>query len=178
VSAESERIREETYLRPELPLHLEVQVLAFARILWGDAFTGEDRFRDRMFDEPGTVHFVRTVGVLLISHVQVSPVEVEPVAGEPLRIGGVGGVMTYPQFRREGHASALMERAGTHIHEGAFDVGMLFCDVENVAFYEALGWRVLAPGRVEVAGRVTEDMVMTLGDASLLPKVLRLNDSW
>jgi GNAT superfamily N-acetyltransferase len=131
-----------------------------------------------MRDEPEAVHFVRTGGVLLISHVQVMLVAIEPVPGRPLRIAGVGGVMTYPEFRREGHASALMEKAGAHIREGAFDLGMLFCDGENVPFYAALGWQPLAPGTVVVAGRVTDDTVMTLGDASVLPPVLRLNDSW
>jgi predicted acetyltransferase len=178
VTAQAGDVREAVYLRPELPLHLEVQVLAFARILWGDAFTGEDRVRDRMHDEPEAVHFVRTRGVLLISHVQVMLVVIEPLPGTPLRIAGVGGVMTYPQFRREGHASALMERAGTNIREGGFEIGMLFCDAENVPFYAALGWQPLAPGRVEVASRVTDDTVMTLGDASVLPPILRLNDSW
>ena len=131
-----------------------------------------------MHDEPDTVHFVRTAGVLLISHVQVMPVVIEPMPGRSLSIGAVGGVMTYPQFRREGHASALMEKAGGHIRESGADLGMLFCDAENVPFYSALGWRPLGPGSVTVDGRVTDDTVMTLGDASVLPPVLRLNNSW
>ena len=86
--------------------------------------------------------------------------------------------MTYPQFRREGHASALMRSAGIHIREGEFDLGMLFCDPENAPFYRALGWQSLSAGRVTVARGARDDQVMTLGDASALPSVLRLDDGW
>jgi ribosomal protein S18 acetylase RimI-like enzyme len=171
-------VLEAVFVRPELPLHLEVQVLAFARILWGDGFTGEERFRDRMHDEPEAMHFVRTVGALLVSHVQVFPVATQEKQGRAMRIGAVGGVMTYPQFRREGHASALMRNAGTHIREGEFDLGILFCDHENEAFYRALGWQSLPPGRVIVEGRAPDDPIMALGEVSALPPVLRLDDGW
>ena len=171
-------VLEAVFMRPDLPLHLEVQVLAFARILWGDGFTGEDRFRDRMHHKPEAMHFVRTVGVLLVSHVQVLPIATQERQGRAMRIGAVGGVMTYPQFRREGHASALMRKVGVHIREGEFDLGMLFCDPENEPFYEVLGWRSLPSGRVVVAGRPPDDLIMTLGDASVLLPVLRLDDGW
>ena len=64
--------------------------------------------------------------------------------------GGVSGVLTYPQFRGQGHASALMRRAAAHIEEKRLDLGMLFCDKETEPFYNALGWQALEPGRVVV----------------------------
>lgn len=174
----SVEIVETSFMRPDLPLHLEVQVLAFARIVWDDAFTGKDRFRDRMHDLPDVMHFVRTVGVLLVSHVQVRPVAIQEQQGRTIRIGAVGGVMTYPQFRREGHASALMRKAEVHIRDGTYDLGMLFCEPENEPFYAALGWLTLPTGRVVVKGRVPDDRIMTLGAASALPPVLRLDEGW
>ena len=169
---------ETSFMRPDLPLHLEVQVLAFARIVWDDAFIGEDRFRDRMHDRPEVMHFVRTVGVQLVSHVQVRPIPIQEGQGRSIRIGAVGGVMTYPQFRREGHASALMRKAEVHIRDGVFDLGMLFCDPENEPFYVALGWQALPPGGALVAGTVPDGRIMTLGDASVLPPLLRLDEGW
>jgi GNAT superfamily N-acetyltransferase len=164
-------ITEHAYPWPDLPRELEIQALAFMRISWGT----DDPFRDHIHEGPGSVHFVRSVGNLLISHVRVFIIE----AGN-LRLGGVSGVLTYPQFRGHGHASALLRRAAAHIEEKHLDLGMLFCDAEMEPFYGGLGWRVLEPGRVVVKddGGEPEDLVMILGDPDVLPEVLELGWSW
>jgi GNAT superfamily N-acetyltransferase len=97
-----------------------------------------------------------------------------------LRLGGVSGVLTYPQFRGQGHASALMRRAAEHIEQERLDLGMLFCDRETEPFYDALGWQALEDGRVVVEehGGEPEDLVMVLGDPARLPDVVRLDWSW
>src|SRR6186997_3014974 len=136
-------IEEHVYRRPDLPRLIEQQVFDFGRIVWADGFRAEDRFRDRMHEVPDdTTHFVRAAGSLLVSHVQVIPIDVEGRQGR-LVVGGVSSVMTYPNFRGEGHASALLRRAAEHIASSRMDIGMLFCDAENVPFYERLGWDVL-----------------------------------
>src|SRR4029077_17259151 len=61
-------IEERTYARAELPRDLEIQVLDFMRLEWSDAFEGDERFRDRLFDDADAVHFVRAAGRLLVSH--------------------------------------------------------------------------------------------------------------
>lgn len=170
-------ITEVAYPRADLPRELEVQLLAFMRMAWGDAFRGDDRFRDRLWEDPDAMHFVHEVGSLLVSHVMVLPVALE-VDAKPLLIGGVASVMTYPQFRGDGHGSAVMRIAGAFIQEGAFDLGMLFCDPETVPFYERLGWRTLAVGRIRVNGVVSDDTVMTYGSTTSLPAVLDLDWSW
>lgn len=171
-------IEERTHARAELPRELELQVLDFMRLEWSDVFEGDERFRDRLFDEADAVHFVRTAGGLLVSHVQVQAVDLA-VDGRPLLIGGVAGVMTYPQFRGEGHASALMRLATTHIADAGFDLGMLFTDRETIPFYDRLGWAVLPEGRVLVGGAPQgDDVVMTVDDTAPLPPVLRLDWSW
>ena len=84
------------------------------------------------------MHFVRADGDLLVSHAQIVVPEVTH-DGHAMRIAGVGGVMTYPQFRGEGHGTAVMRRATDHIlADPSFDVGMLFCAPETVAFYLAI----------------------------------------
>jgi len=164
-------ITEHAYPWPDLPRELEIQALAFMRIAWG----GDEPFRDHVHEGPGSVHFVRAAGNLLISHVRVFLIE----AGG-LRLGGVSGVLTYPQFRGQGHASALMRRAAAHIEQERLDLGMLFCDMETEPFYDALGWQALEHGRVVVKddGGEPEDLVMVLGEPTRLPEVLRVDRSW
>ena len=164
-------ITEHAYPWPDLPRELEIQALAFMRIAWGIG----DPFRDHVHEGPGSVHFVRSSGNVLVSHVRVFIIE----AGE-FRLGGVSGVLTYPEFRGQGHASALMRRAATHIQEQRLDLGMLFCDKETEPFYNALGWQALEPGRVVVKddGGEPEDLVMILGEPDVLPGVLELEWSW
>jgi predicted acetyltransferase len=173
-------IEERIYRRPDLPRLIEQQVLDFGRIVWSDGFMAEDhRFRERMHEVPDdTTHFVRSAGSLLMSHVQVIPIE---VAGRDRRltVGGVSSVMTYPQFRGEGHSSALLQRAADHIEASGFDLGILFCDDDNVPFYARRGWHTIERGRVIVQEDPdSEDRVMVLGDDGLLPDELTLEWSW
>jgi GNAT superfamily N-acetyltransferase len=172
----NERVEDRTYPHELLPRELEIQVLAFVRIVWPDALVGDERFRSRMWDVPPPTHFVRSVGDLLVSHAQVFDLEFAGDEGT-VRIGGVGAVMTYPQFRREGHGSAVMRRAAEHI-EAVDDVGVLFCAESNVPFYSGLGWSRLEPGRVVVRGAMPDDVVMAIGDPDRVPTPLRLDWSW
>jgi len=172
-------IEEHTYVRAELPRLIEQQVLDFGRIVWADGFMPEDRFRDRMHEVPDdTTHFVLSAGSLLVSHVQVIPIELEG-RGRPLVIGGVSSVLTYPPFRGEGHASALLRRAADHIEAAGLRMGMLFCDKETTPFYGRLGWHTLEQGRVQVREDPDDnDAVMVLGDDGLLPDRIALEWSW
>ena len=95
-----------------------------------------------------------------------------------VRVGGISGVMTFPEFRHEGPGTAVMARAARHVRETRMDVGMLFCGAGVEPFYRGLGWRRLPPGRVLVNDSVPTDLVMTLGDARAVPEPLRLDWSW
>jgi predicted N-acetyltransferase YhbS len=176
---EAVEIEDRTYRRPDFPRHLEQQALDFIRIVWSDGFMDEDRFRERMHEVPDdTTHFVRVAGSLLVSHVQVIPITVDG-RDRPVLLGGVSGVLTYPQFRGEGHGSAVLRKAAEHIGTTGIDLGMLFCDPDTAPFYEALGWRALARGRVVVLEDPdSDDLIMVLGDDALLPDVLQLEWSW
>ena len=172
-------IEERSYRRPNFPRMIEQQVLDFGRIVWFDGFITEDRFRDRMHEVPDdTTHFVRAAGSILVSHVQVIPIELDG-RDRGLRVGGISSVLTYPEFRKEGHSTALLKRAADHIQASDMDLGMLFCDEETVPFYERLRWHVLAHDRVVVLEYPdSEDRVMVLGDDALLPDTLTLGWSW
>ncbi|MFP4561735.1 MAG: GNAT family N-acetyltransferase [Spirochaetia bacterium] len=67
----------------------------------------------------------------------------------PVRIAGVSGVMTHPDYRGRGLARDLMirvmELAAERFPDA--DFGLLDCRNEVVGFYEPLGWR-REPGRI------------------------------
>jgi aminoglycoside 2'-N-acetyltransferase I len=61
--------------------------------------------------------------------------------GAGIRLAGVGGVATRPEFRRQGFASAAMRQAAQELSAvGTADCGLLFCEPQTVAFYQKLGW--------------------------------------
>lgn len=62
--------------------------------------------------------------------------------GGPVKMCGIGGVMTSPSARRKGYAGAAMTRAAEAM-AGA-DFGLLFCEKHNVALYAGLGWRLFS----------------------------------
>jgi aminoglycoside 2'-N-acetyltransferase I len=62
----------------------------------------------------------------------------------PVRIGGIGGVMTHPDERGRGGASAALRQAHSLFREDGADFSLLFCEAKNIGFYRRLDWRVFA----------------------------------
>ncbi|MET0221580.1 MAG: GNAT family N-acetyltransferase [Tardiphaga sp.] len=59
-----------------------------------------------------------------------------------IRIGGIGGVGTHPDFRRQGYASVALDAAvQTLKDERATDFALLFCRPHNVEFYTKRHWK-------------------------------------
>jgi GNAT superfamily N-acetyltransferase len=172
------KIEEFVFPDADFPRELDIQLWAFVRLVWGEDLHGEHRFRTRSWDEPTPTHFVRVAGELLVSHVLVFPLSIEGHRGA-LKVGCVGAVLTFPQFRREGHASELMRSAAQHIRQTA-DVGMLFCDAVDAPFYERLDWSAAPPGRALVNGEPIPDdvLLMILGDDLIAPDPIRLPWLW
>ena len=57
----------------------------------------------------------------------------------PVRIGGIGGVTTHPDYRRRGLASQLMTQTADLMRSAGFELGLLFTEIP-VRFYRSLGW--------------------------------------
>lgn len=62
--------------------------------------------------------------------------------GEPISIGGVGGIATHPEHRGRGYASIGMGRAIDFLTGEGADFALLVCRDELVDYYEKLGWRL------------------------------------
>jgi hypothetical protein len=63
------------------------------------------------------------------------------VDGEPRRLGGIGGVLTYAHARGRGYAGTAIRHATTLFGQDGCDFALLFCNEYNYAFYRGLGWK-------------------------------------
>jgi len=108
---------------------------------WGDDIFGGDSLKLEW--RPKELHFMLEVAGVMVSHVGVLRHEVS-VAGKSVMVGGVGGVVTVPEWQRRGYARELMQHTVNFFAEWKVDAGLLFCFPRRVKFYESQGWRILA----------------------------------
>jgi len=87
-------------------------------------------------------HFLLYIDDRPVSHVGVLK-HVVNVAGQPVTVGGVGGVVTIPEEQNRGHARELMQHATRLLAEWRVAAGLLFCLKRMVPFYESQGWQVV-----------------------------------
>lgn len=81
--------------------------------------------------------------------------------GAPVKMCGIGGVMTSASARKQGVASAAMRRAAEEMPGHGVDFGLLFCEQHNVKLYGSLGWKIFA-GQVhctQPSGAMVFDMM-------------------
>lgn len=88
------------------------------------------------------VHFLLTVAGEIVSHVGVLKHEVS-VAGQPLLVGGVGGVVTIPSAQKRGYARELMSHTAEFFKQWGVAAGLLFCLERRVPYYGSQGWQLL-----------------------------------
>ncbi|MDO8434012.1 MAG: GNAT family N-acetyltransferase [Candidatus Binatus sp.] len=63
------------------------------------------------------------------------------VGGAIVKVGGIGGVATKPQFRHRGVASAMLSRAAEFMKRDlGVEFGLLLCRHEVSPVYAKLGW--------------------------------------
>jgi hypothetical protein len=64
------------------------------------------------------------------------------VSGLVVQVSGVSGVITRPESRRSGVATAMLGRAAAFIRQDvAAEFCLLFCSEEIAALYSRLGWK-------------------------------------
>jgi GNAT superfamily N-acetyltransferase len=107
---------------------------------WGDDIFGADDLN--LHWRPKDLHFLLQVSGATVSHVGVLTHEVS-VADKPIRVGGVGAVVTPPAWQKRGYARALMQHTARFLATTQVDAGLLFCLRRRVAFYESQGWRLV-----------------------------------
>ena len=92
------------------------------------------------------------------------------VGGRIVRVGGIGGVVTKPDFRGRGIASEMLSRAADFMkNDLRVEFGLLLCRHEVSPVYSKLGW-LIVPGpttftRSGVAATYPNDtMILRLAD--------------
>lgn len=86
--------------------------------------------------------FVRSDGQL-VSYTGIV-IRAASVDGDPVVIGGIGGVATHPGHRGKGYAPLGMARALDYMLSRNVDFALLVCKEELVDYYSKLGWHRFA----------------------------------
>lgn len=155
-----------------VPQSLVWQALSFLRCEWPFLFTGPNRLRDQLFGGAATTYVVRADGEVLLSYAEIlSATGVR--AGASVRVLGISNVFTFPPYRREGHASAIMAVAGDIISNSNAELAVLFCEIDLERFYAARGWLPAPAGAVKTPGSAPRTMVRAgPGTKAQLPAAL------
>jgi GNAT superfamily N-acetyltransferase len=136
----------------DLPDKWKYQILSFQRIVWTEGFFGELHGRDwitRKEDHP--LHFIIVEGNLLISHLEVVWRYLEHNS-ITYKVMGVTGVLTFPDFRKQGHGKSLILEATKYIENSDADIGMFSCEDKNLEFYKKCGWGNLEHAPITMTG--------------------------
>jgi len=95
---------------------------------------------------PKDLHFLLYVNSKVVSHIGVLK-HIISVNGQPLIIGGIGGVVTVAEERKKGYAGLLMQYTARFLkHFWGVEVGLLFCLPQMISYYEMLGWHLVEHG--------------------------------
>lgn len=111
----------------------EVSRLAFAGgddggLVWNE----RDDFRALVTAEG---RLVSTIGIVR---------RVGKVGDQPVLLGGIGGVATHPEFRKNGYAGLAMGTAGEFMRETMqVDFGLLLCGPHMERYYGKFGWQTV-----------------------------------
>jgi hypothetical protein len=144
-------ITTQLYSDNTIPQSLTWQALSFLRCEWPFLFTGASRLRTRPVGGPGTTCVVQADGEVLLSYAEVLRLTAVR-AGQPARVLGLSNVFTFPPYRREGHASAIMGTVADIVNDSDAELAILFCEEELASFYGARGWQVVPVGSIQAPG--------------------------
>jgi aminoglycoside 2'-N-acetyltransferase I len=116
---------------------LRRQLEEWTRAIFGDAELEHE------WAAPHWHLLVRCQGVLAC-HLAITE-RVARAGGRPVRVAGIGGVMTPPEWRGRGLARAAMNEAAAFISTDLrAEFGFLLCSESLVRFYRGLGWERLS----------------------------------
>lgn len=70
-----------------------------------------------------------------------------------LKIGGIGNVATYPEYRGKGLIQTILKKQSEWMGKNGFDLSLLFTDINS--FYEKVGWHTI-PIQSKVISHIPE----------------------
>jgi GNAT superfamily N-acetyltransferase len=109
---------------------------------WGENIFGVDDSLYRW--RPKELHFILDVDGQAASHVGLIDHTVE-VEGQPVRVAGVGAVVTAGDLHGRGYAQKTLRHAERFMcEEWKVEFGLLFCLDRLKPFYERQSWQLLS----------------------------------
>jgi len=121
-----------------IPPLIHQQIVDFLRIVWPEGFKGENRLRTWISkDEFHPVSFVFVEDDNLMSHTEVVWKYLKH-EGITYKTYGLSGVLTYPQFRKQGYGLKLIKIAKEYIEKQDGDIVMFGSKITG--FYEKAGF--------------------------------------
>jgi hypothetical protein len=88
-------------------------------------------------------HVLVWEGEEIVSQVEIVE-RMAMVGGQPVRLGGIGGVSTLKAWRRHGLAEAALKVATAYLHDPLkVDFGLLVCGPIMIPYYRKFGWKLL-----------------------------------
>jgi predicted N-acetyltransferase YhbS len=88
-------------------------------------------------------HVLVWEGTEIVTHVEIVE-RTAMVGGRAVRLGGIGGVVTRPAWRKKGLAETAMQAARDFLHDPlGVAFGLLVCGEELIPYYSRLGWQLL-----------------------------------
>jgi len=104
------------------------------------------------------------------------------VNGQPVRLGGIGGVATLPDWRRRGYAEAALRAAAEFMrNELKVEFGLLVCSDQMMPYYGKLRWQLVEGPLMfdQPKGKITFDantkiMVLPCNELDWPPGVIDL----
>jgi predicted acetyltransferase len=134
------------------------------RIFWVD---DADFDIDYNLEQEPSLRVVMANGKSLVSYATVVWRDIE-LAGRRYQCAGLGDVMTFPAFRKQGYGGQVVKTATDLIRaDGAVDVGLLWTAPHNTHFYERYGWEPM-PDLVTLEGDLNAPDVLDDEPAMML----------
>jgi len=128
-----------TYTSDEIPAEYEHQIRSFIRIEWWDSYQ-YDLNPPLGNPDYSPLNFVLVEGDCLYGALKVNR-KLIAHQGQDYMCYGLGGVFTYPAFRKRGYGAWIVREATAYIRkQDDADVAVLWTEIHNIPFYERNGW--------------------------------------
>lgn len=125
----------------EVPGLIHQQIVDFLRMEWPDGFQGKNRFRNWAHNPKNNpVYFVLVEKDILVSHVAVVWKNIIH-KNVKYKMYSLSGMMTYPQFRKQGYGLQILKKAKEYIFKQDGDFVMIHSRLKG--FYEKVGFETL-----------------------------------
>ena len=139
----------------EIPSIFKRQILDFYRCQWPWGFKGNDLFRDWItgdLDHPRHLILSHEDTLIGAATIVSRSIMLPDSSDEPELVGGITGVLIYPNFQKMGLGKALIQEA-IEILSATYQTILFQCEEAQVPFYTKLGMLELSDIQVFIGDR-------------------------